>query len=450
MKAKTIQILGIAAVVALAGGVLAQRLGDRSTTSDRAGEPALPALQDAVNNVRSVAIEAGDAVLTFERSDDGWAVAEKGGYAAKPEKVRALVLALRELEVVEEKTSDAARFERLGLVEPSAEGATSKRITLRGEGDELVSVLVGDRRASKGGMGAMAMGGGPEAMHYVFAGDEGDPALLVSGEFVADTRLTSWVDTTLLNIARDRFGAARFTWADGETMEVVPDPSEEDGLMITEVPEGKESKGTVALNPARTALSGLRFDDVARAEEIDFAHESLATAEFFTEGGLRVTVETVELPSGDDPDATRVWARFSAAHAPDRSPSAAAADEPEPAGDEGGGAEGPEEEGGADGAPADDDTPSPEELADEAAELEARLSGWAVALPQWKTKALRMRTADVVQDVPPPLTPVEVPGVDGEGGAIPEGDGGADAPSGPEPEAPAGAGGEPGGDGGGE
>jgi len=446
MKAKTIQILGVAAIVALAGGVLAQRLGDRSSSNDRAGAPALPALQDTVNDVRTVTIESGGETLTFERSDDGWTVPEKGGWAAKPEKVRSLVLALRELEVVEEKTSDASRFDRLGLVEPSGEGATSKRITLRGEGgDALVSMLVGDRRASKGGMGAMAMGGGPGAMHYVFAGDEGDPALLVSGDLVADTRLTSWLDTTLLNIPRDRFGAARFTWGDGETLEIVPDPSEEDGLMITEAPEGKESKGTVALNPARTALAGLRFDDVARAEDIDFEGASRATAEFFTEHGLKVTVETVELPSEGSPDETRVWARFSAAHAPDASPAPAAADEPAVEG-----SEEPSDEGAADG-----EVPSPEELADEAAELEARLSGWAFALPQWKTKALRMRTADVVQDVPPPLAPVEVPGVDGDGGeqqppAVPEGDGGEETPADPAPDPAPGAPGGTGGGGGGE
>lgn len=428
MKTKTIQVLGIAAVVALTGGVVAERLADKSSTNDRGGDPALPALQDAVNDVQTVEVSAGGDVLTFERSDDGWTAVEKGGYPAQADKVRSLVLALRELEVVEAKTADAERFERLGLVDPAEDGATSKRITLRGaDGAAVASLWIGDRRASQGGAGARSMGSRPADMHYVFAGDEGDPALLVSGQLVADTRVTSWFDTAVLNIPRDRFGAARFTWADGETLEVVPNPSEEDGLMITDVPEGKESKGTVALNPARTALAGLRFDDVARASEIDFEHESLATAEFFTEHGLRITVETVELPSEADPDTTRVWAQVSAAHAPDESPASAAgdpesADGPDGADDETAapaGEEGPQGEG-ADGDVADE-APSAEELADEAAELEARLSGWAFALPQWKTRALRMRTADVVQDVPPPLTPVEEPEVEA---VVPDGDGG--------------------------
>ena len=64
--------------------------------------------------------------LTVTATDQGWSLAEKAGYPIDPAKVRDLALALANLQLVEAKTADPKRLERLELGEPGTDGATSR------------------------------------------------------------------------------------------------------------------------------------------------------------------------------------------------------------------------------------------------------------------------------------------------------------------------------------
>ncbi|MEO0663261.1 MAG: DUF4340 domain-containing protein, partial [Planctomycetota bacterium] len=222
MKKKTVQLLAFATVAALGVGVVSQRMADKSTRASGAGEALLPALEgNGVNEVAQVTVEAAAGTLTFQRQGADWAIAEKSGWPARSEKVRSLVLGLREAEVVERKTSDAAKFERLGLVEPDADGSTSKRVTLRSaSGEELASVLIGNRRTSRASAGAMNASARPRDQFYALPGNA-EAAVLMSGKVAADARLASWAETQVVNVARERMKAVRVTHADGASFEAV-------------------------------------------------------------------------------------------------------------------------------------------------------------------------------------------------------------------------------------
>ncbi|MEE2939560.1 MAG: DUF4340 domain-containing protein, partial [Planctomycetota bacterium] len=359
MKTGTITTLGVATALVAAGAWYASSSRAASNTAIPQDAPLLPALQEAINDVASLAVTTADGTVTLERGEGGWTLAEKAGYPARAERVRALLFELRDARVLEQKTANAARFTRLGLDAPDAEGSTARRIViLSTAGEALCDLLVGDRSSSQGGFAPGQPA--PDAQTYVHPAGDG-PALLVSGGFQADARANGWLDQELLDVPASRFKAARVTHADGETVEVARADMADTGLEVLGVPEGMEPKVPDGTRAFTAALSRLRFDDVAPVESIDWAAGPMATAQFFTEKGLRIVAETVELPKageevaeGGEPTMV-TWARL-------RADVADPSEIPAAPGDDSMGPEAP---------PADEGVETPEAAATDRAALEA-------------------------------------------------------------------------------
>lgn len=431
MKKSTIKVLGVLAVLAVGGSVIASSLGGGKADASALGDPAIPALQERLNDVAEVQIRASGEVATIKRGEGNeWTLAEKDGYPVLADKVSDLLLNLRKAEVVEEKTSKKEKFDRLGLVEPSEEATTSRRVTLRAaDGDVVADVLIGDRQASKGGFGGPGLSGQQFFLHP--GGDA--RAVLANGDLYVDSRVIGWVDQAFLNLGRDRIKALRVTHAGaGEPVVLVREDMDASDVAVRDVPEGKQKKAAGPANQILSALSGLRFDDVQRVDAVDWTHESLATAEFFTEHGLRIRVETVELADEDGGDgATRVWGRFSFDVARDAMPEGTApADEPDevaPA------EETPEGEEPAEVEEEDDPAPTLADLEREARDLAEKTNGWAIVVPSWKSKSFRLAMDELVEDVPeaepveatPLVAPPTPPGDAPEEGSGESSDGGA-------------------------
>ncbi len=401
MKTGTITTLGVATVLVAAGAWYASSSRAADNAAILRDTPLLPGLQEAINDVASLAVTTADGTVTLERGEGGWTLAEKAGYPARAERVRALLFELRDARVLEQKTANAARFTRLGLDAPDAEGSTARRVVIRSTaGETLCDLLVGDRPSSQGGFAPGQPA--PDAQTYVHPAGDG-PALLVSGGFQADARANGWLDQELLDVPASRVKAARVTHADGEAVELAPADNTDTSLEVQVVPEGMEPKVPDGTRVFTSALSRLRFDDVARVDGIDWSAGAMATAQFFTEEGLRIVAETVELPKADEEVAegaapTMVtWARL-------RADVVDPSEIPATPGDDSMGPEmGPE------APPADEGVETPAAAATDRAALEAEaaslndgLDGWAYALPSWKSGPFRMRMDGLVQPVAEP------------------------------------------------
>lgn len=424
MKKKTIQGLGIATAVVAIGAVVSTKMRASQTEAGDVESPVLAVLADRLNDLTTVEITGGGDVLTLERSGADWTLKEAGGYPAKAEAVRGLLLELRGSRVLEEKTSNPSRFPKLGLDDPTEEGATSRRVVLgAADGEVVAELLVGSQRSARGGGLQRPAGLRAGQPHFVHPAGDG-PALLASGNLSIELGRTAWVEPQFLNVPRDRVAAARITRPGDPPLELVrPDMSGFE-FDLLDVPEGLEPRAGAA-NGMLGGLTNLRFEDVAKADSIDWSGGPTATSEFFTEHGLRVTMETVEAPGEDGAPAT-LWAKFSVDVDPDAMP-------------RGNGealvtVEGPalpsldDEEADADaGAEAEEPAPSPAELAAEALELGSGLEGWAYALPSWKKSAILPDLEGLTQAKPEPAPEEAV--VPDPGGAI---DPNAGSPGGPE------------------
>src|SRR5689334_18361100 len=92
------------------------------------GQPVLDGLKAAVNDVTEVRLTKGDGThVTLKKTPSSWDVAERE-YPADSGKVRKLLLDLGSLETVEEKTSDPASYDKLGVEDVKSAKAGGTRV----------------------------------------------------------------------------------------------------------------------------------------------------------------------------------------------------------------------------------------------------------------------------------------------------------------------------------
>jgi len=365
-----------------------------STAASSTDERLLPDFAAQINDVESVRIEKGDASFTLARSEDGWGIAEKGGFPVDTDKVRKLLVAFQEARILEEKTSNEAYYERLGVEGPKSDSDSSRVTAVGAGGTELAALIIGKQRENKGG----AMN--TDEAHYVRRGDEPE-SWLVSGKLAIDSSEGQWLAKELLDIERERVRAVEIQHAGGERVFVAkPDKTATD-WELQEIPEGKELRYASVANSLGSGLARLNLDDVVASDAFTFDNPAQATATFWTFDGLKIVVTSQE---ADD----KLYATVEASYDPDAPPGLSPLDMGPPV------AQSEEDEATGDGdAEADEATapdaaeegPTPEEVEAEAAELTARSSGWTFILPSWKKSTFQKKLEDLVKDIPAPTDP---------------------------------------------
>ena len=344
MNNRTVLILlGVAAVL-----ILLASLGSlqKEPESAQAGRLFFPELESILGEANQVTIlKAGnEPVATLRRTAEAWTVAERDGYPADFAKFRSGLLDLAEARVVEVKTSDPDQYGRLGVEDVSQDTATGVAVRIESS-DDSTTVLVGEAEGE---------------YRYLRQADQAE-SYLVDRNPDFGTETTDWLDTSLLDIGGERVRQVSVTHPDRETVLVRKTDVAQANFSVENMPEGRELLYDSVANVMGNVLERLRFDDVAKADEV----EDAILVEFLTFDGLRVMAEASET---DD----QGWVHFTADHEP------AEADlEAEP------GESGPDAE-------------------TEAAELNRRLSGWTFQIPRFKYEQMTRSIEDLLQSEPEP------------------------------------------------
>lgn len=412
MSGNGLKVAAGLAVVSLGLGVyLSNR--DKGADAAIADTALLPALEKR-KDVAAVKIEGGPTTFTLLKQSDRWVVVEKAGYTANADRVQQLLVELRRARRLEQKTANPAGFEQLGVQDPGTEGATSKAVTLLdADGKEITKLIVGERRWSKGSATGPVRA---DDQSYVRVGGEAN-AWLAAGKLTIEGDPLRWLDQAICDVPRDRVAAARMSPTEGPALELARATKDEFEMKPVTVPEGREAKTPLGTSQVVNALTGLRFDDVAKADGFDWPAAPDVTTTFWTFDGLKVTAEVVERDG-------KHWAKLRA-EVVDKSerpgvPGEALVGPPpllaaETAAAPEQGADGAAAEGEAPAAPVG---PTPEELAAEAAKINAAAGPWIFALPSWKATAFKLKLEDVLAPLPVDEEPLieDADGSSDEGG----------------------------------
>lgn len=365
MKTHTIALVCfIAAALAVAAIMVTSRRTPGPAGTEGLDAPVLPALGAKINDVAEVRIVRSAGTFTFRRGERGWGLAEKDGFPVKSENIRALLIGLAELRTVEAKTGNPELYAKIGVQEPGG-GESAAAGTEQATQPTLVTVI-----DSAGGtlgsviIGTQKWGTVPEV--YIRRSGESQSWLASGrgGRVDVPWDALAWVDRSILNVPRDKWKSVTVIHPDGERVGVLKADASQANFFVEGIPEGRELTSPTAGESLGGVFAALTLDDVRSASTFDAeALSSTPRITGTTFEGLIVTARIIEQDG-------KQWAVVEAA-----------ADKP-------------------------DESP---EAAKQAGEVNARLAGWAFAIPQFKAKAMLTRWNDVLK---PQIAPEAAPATD--------------------------------------
>ena len=351
MSPKTFVAIAVAAVVAVAAAGISVALQPGYGDTDAAGRRLFPDLVERVNDVASIVIEDAKGTISVSRRDAGWVLAESDGYPANAGKVRAVVVGLAGLTLLEPKTRREDRYAKLNLRDPETEDALSRRLTLKAaDGEVLARVIVGRRNFA-----FQAAGGGAV---YVRIPDDAQ-AWLARGSLALGTQPSDWLRRKIVDVTPGRIARVVVRHADGETVVAFRAAPGDRNFAVDNLPAGARLKNESAADNFGLALENLQLVEVRKADAIAFPGDATVQAEITTFDGLtaRLTLARVD---GKD------WLRLSFS------------------------------------APADGkDSAEAKDVAKEARDLAARTEGWAYRISGYRADYLKKRMADLIEQPKP-------------------------------------------------
>lgn len=378
MKQKTVLVLTVVTVAALGWAVLSQSPDSGAAAGDSSGK-LFPELDAHLNDIAEVRVEKFGKSATLRREGGQWILADRGGYPAKFEKVKELVVRVASLEIEEQKTAKKENHEKLGVAWPStaeegSDGAEAALVVLKDAGGKELAALVTGKTEW--------MGSKPKVYARRLAEDQVwlcEP----QGSLDIVPEPKNWIEPEIVKLDNERVQSVAIEHADGERVDLARAALDHTKFAVQAVPAGRTERYAGVANGVAQALgSGLTLEDVRAVTEIDFAKEPLAKTRFKTTDGLELVVELAKFED-------KTWAKVSSSFTPppeEAGPAAPVEGEPE---------------GEAEAAP---ETPPEEpkrDVAKESEELNARLAPWAFELPSWRSDALLRRMKDLLDDPAP-------------------------------------------------
>ena len=296
MKPVPFLVLAAATVVVVVAALVTVA-GQRSTTTiPTERERAFADLEGRENDAASLAVVTSETEFALVRGESGWGMRDRAGYPVHYDRIKSAIVGLAELKLLEAKTSDPARYERLQLREPGEEGAQSIRFEIRdGGGAALASGVIGKRNPNLFGEG----GGGT----YLRRGADAQ-SWLAEGEVTLGRTRNDWLVRDVVDIDAEDVRRAVIRQPDGAEIVVRKDEKRDEGFALDGVPEGRELKDSSEGKNIAGGLWRLTFEDVKPAGEVAFP-ESFNVAEYETFDGLRVRAEMTTVDGV-------VWGRFTA------------------------------------------------------------------------------------------------------------------------------------------
>ena len=280
-------------VVAAIWSVGGQR-GLTNIAADR--ERAFPDLIEKANDVATVAIVSNKAKFTIARAGDAWGLADKAGYKVSFQKVKSAIVGLGELKLLESKTADAARYERLQVEKPGSLQAKSIGVELKDkDGKTMASGVIGKRH-----VGLFGQGGGGTYLR------RGDDALSWLAEGIVDlgAEPNDWMVRDIVNLEAEDIARAVLRQPSGAEIAVTRADKKAKDYVVAGIPEGRKLKDSSEGKNLAGGLWRLTFEDVKPAKDLTF-RDTPHTAVYQTFDGLEVRVEMTMVDKV-------VWGRFTA------------------------------------------------------------------------------------------------------------------------------------------
>lgn len=311
----------------------------------------LPDLAKQVNEVAWVRITrgGGESVATLRRIDQSWVVEEASNYRADWSQVKALLAALSQAEVVEQKTSNPDYYARLGVEDVSSPGAGGMLITFA-EDSGLPAVIIGNRAQGRSGQYVRLQGSAA--------------SVLIDTTIDLPRDRDDWLSKTIIDVPDAEVVEVRIEHSDGENIRAVRRSADDENLELQDVPAGRAIKSEWSVNSLANSFAALDLQAVVPATQINW--DGAVKFWELTADGLTVEGELVEVAAGDEDAQPEHWIRLEAGvYTTSMDPTKESVDAPE--------------------------------ATARASEINDRVSGWAYQIPGYRFETMTQRMDDLLQ-----------------------------------------------------
>lgn len=276
MNSKSLLLL----LAALAVGIVAYYFNlNNKQNSTVSGAHLIPSLEANLNSVNRFTItESGNSVLSeVSKSDNGWIVEGRDGYAANKTAVRILFNNLAEAKTIEAKTSNPENYIKLGVEDVADKNAQGVLFSVEGLG-ESVNIIFGNEGSS-----------GKNTQYVRHNGEE--QTWLINKKLKLNTDVTEWLQKDIFDLPPERIKSVQISHPDSDTVKITNDGEDEyEYKLDAEAPEGLilwESQVYQVAN----SLSSLQLRDVATFANLDTESIVPVVTVFKTFDGLTITTK---------------------------------------------------------------------------------------------------------------------------------------------------------------
>lgn len=412
MSSRNVKVLTIVVLVLFAG-LFALNSTDRSE-SPAGGDLVFPELKSRLNDINTVTITDADGEITLRRETDDdapdgrWIAPDFGGYPVDTGSLRQLLLAIADARKLEQKTSDPELYGRLGVEDPRESDGSGVLVSTRGE-NAAVALILGDTAQRE--------------FRYARIPEQA-PGWLISENPTLPAEPAGWLLPEIVDIDTSRIESAVIRHADGEVISLRKANADDPNFEVADIPEGRELRYASVANSIAAVVSSLNLEDVRRAAakdgSIEGAQEDAAvTAEFRTFDGLELLIRVYRL-SATTPDAATEEANAETDNESDddeqywialtaTASTPPAGEGPQPSPEDADGSAGPDaaeapadpaEDAGGSAEPDGGEAPveATADPANEAADINDRVSGWTYRIASYKADQLMRRWEDLLSD----------------------------------------------------
>ena len=280
MKPKHFVILAILAAVSTAIAITSYAANNTWSPGQVSGARMFPALAANAGAVAAIELRQGPKVLTLEKAEGGpWRLKERGGYPVPADKLRTLMVALAEADLVEAKTRVADRYGLIDLEEPTGAGAKSRSVRLLdAKGSVLAEAVVGKKRGD-------AFGFGKSGTYVRKPGDA--QSWLANADLDVSADLKDWVKTDVFQT--DSSKVARVTVELPGEQPLKIERNADKKLTVAGIPQGQKLKEEGTADSITRAAANIDFDDV-RKQTSNAAAKDVSTIKLGTDNGLTATL----------------------------------------------------------------------------------------------------------------------------------------------------------------
>jgi len=210
MRQRTLIWLSGAALLLLVLLLINSTSNARYYGSARSGQPVFPQLESQLETVKIIRVKVADTAYTLKRAtpdSQDWVMIESGNYPVRGDRLSALASGLSSLTWGEARTTDIAKFNRIGLGDP-AEGGNGAYVEVRDQGDKILAAFITGRREDR----LYARLPGEVETHRI------------NGALPPFYTREAWLDLSIIEMFPDVIGAVRITDARRQSLYLSREP----------------------------------------------------------------------------------------------------------------------------------------------------------------------------------------------------------------------------------